>query len=107
MSGPANTTASDANAARPQRRVVCAACRQGDLILAGARHFDTVMRAQLEAITGDCKLAGPWEQGFIDQWGVFMDRKEAMRVAMAAGQPVDIERGCGGDSGTLYSEGLY
>jgi hypothetical protein len=39
--------------------------------------------------------------------GIFMDRKEAMQVAKAAGQPVDITRGCGGDETTLYSEGLY
>lgn len=26
------------------------------------------------------------EQGFIDQWGTFMDRKEAYQVAKAAGQ---------------------
>lgn len=46
-------------------------------------------------------------QGFIDQWGVFMDRQEVWKVAEAAGQ---ILHRCGGDTsngGTLYSENLY
>lgn len=90
------------------RRVVCAACRSGDLILAGARHFDSVMHSQLKAISPQMKpKASSWEQGFIDQFGVFMDRQEAMRVAKDAGQPIDIERGCGGNNTTLFSEGLY
>lgn len=90
------------------RRVVCAACRSGELIIAGARHFDSVMHRQIAAIAPEKKpKPSQWEQGFIDQFGVFMDRKEAMQVAKAAGQPIDIERGCGGSETTLYSEGLY
>lgn len=92
------------------RRVVCAACKIGDLILCGPRHWDNTMRKQAKAIQGTVGWSSRWsraEQGFVDQWGVFMDRKEAMQVAKAAGQPVDIERGCGGDETTLYSEGLY
>jgi len=30
-----------------------------------------------------------------------------MKIAIAAGQKADIKRGCGGDKGILYSEGLY
>lgn len=30
------------------RRVICAACKLDGLILAGARHFDTVMATQIE-----------------------------------------------------------
>lgn len=47
------------------------------------------------------------EQGFIDQWGIFLNRQEAWKVAKAAGQ---ILYRCGGDDsdgGTLYSENLY
>jgi hypothetical protein len=47
-----------------------------------------------------------WEQGFIDQWERFMDRHEALLVALAAGQPVDFERNSGSGN-ELYSEGLY
>jgi hypothetical protein len=44
------------------------------------------------------------EQGFIDQFGVFMTREEAYEVAKAAGQ---IKYRCGGDEGRLFSENLY
>jgi hypothetical protein len=45
-----------------------------------------------------------WEQGFIDQHGVFMTREEAWIVAEAACQ---IIRRVGGDGARLYSENLY
>ena len=87
------------------RRVVCAANRFPDgLILCGARHWDSLMCAQATALG---IKGGNEEQGFIDQYGVFMDRKEAMQVAKDAGQAIDIRFGCGGDELTLYSEGLY
>ena len=47
-----------------------------------------------------------FEQGFIDQFGVFYNREEAMVIALAAGQDIDYKRN-GGDSLILYSEGLY
>jgi hypothetical protein len=91
------------------RRVVCAACRYGLLILCSARHWDSIMHDQyfLAKATGNYPGEQAFEQGFIDQFGRFMDRKEAMQVAKAAGQQIDIKRGCGGDETTLYSEGLY
>jgi hypothetical protein len=92
------------------RRVVCAACQVGDLILCGPRHWDSTMRKQAKAIQGHDGWESGWnkaEQGFVDQFGVFMTRKEAMQVAKAAGQVIDIDRGCGGDERALYSEGLY
>jgi len=86
---------------KPQRYVVCAANRKADVIICGARHFDTVMRSNI-------KLLGlqftAWEQGFIDQFGVFMTREEAFIVATDANQ---IRRRCGGDDGRLFSENLY
>lgn len=106
---------------KPKRRVVCAAIRNcKGQIVCGARHFDGVMRAQLDTSKRRrywktyVKVFGriiwrcpPVAQGFIDQWGVFMDRTEAWKVAMAAGQ---VMRRCGGDTtdgGTLFSENLY
>ncbi len=91
----------------PTRKVVCAACRNGDYTLVGPRHFCSVMHTQADAylklgLVDDRK----WEQGFIDQWERFMDRHEALLVALAAGQPVDFERN-GGSGKELYSEGLY
>lgn len=46
------------------------------------------------------------EQGFIDNFGIFMDRVEALAVAKASGQPLDMKRN-GGSGDELYSEGLY
>lgn len=94
----------------PQRRVVCAANRLlsdfGDEvgIVCSARHFDPLMRRQMEQ--SNVTMAG-WkvsQQGFIDQWGAFMDREEALVVALAAGQRI---KRCGGDETRLYSENLY
>lgn len=99
----------------PVRVVVCAANRYGELIVLGARHFDSVMHAQLKAIgiTG----RQPWndeienrygiaEQGFIDQWGVFMNRSEALIVATEAGQ-INVRRPKGFPLDKLFSEDLY
>jgi len=98
----------DNNIEKPQQVVVCAACRKGSIIVAGARHFDKVMRSQLRALEikhGPTASIG-WEDGFIDQFGDFLTRQEAMKIALAAGQKVNFN-GCGGDKNTLYSEGLY
>ena len=88
-----------------QRRVVCAADRRPDgVIVCAARHSDPRMHLQKALIGGNWDGC---EQGFIDQWSVFMDRLEAWQVALAAGQ---IIRRVGGDDmngGTLYSENLY
>lgn len=99
----------DNNIKKPQQVVVCAACRRGDIILAGARHFDKVMLSQAKAIDGALRPGAgfEFEEGFIDQFGDFLTREEAMAIAIAAGQKVDIERGCGGHKDTLFSEGLY
>jgi hypothetical protein len=99
----------DNNIEKPQQVVVCAACRRGETILAGARHFDKVMSSQIIAIDGGLFPGGGvgFEEGFIDQFGDFLTREEAMKIAIAAGQKVDIKRGCGGDKEILYSEGLY
>lgn len=79
----------------PQRRVVCAANRNdatGDLAI-GPRHFDATMRAGIDACVAGApypnQARAEWRkasQGFIDQWGTFMDRCEAFAVAKAAGQ---------------------
>lgn len=85
-----------------QRRVVCAANMFPDgTIILGARHWDPLMCQQANALG---RKGGTEEQGFIDQWRVFMTREEAWLVAEAAGQI--IYRGNWGD-GVLYSENLY
>ena len=93
---------------KPRQIIVCAACRHGKLILCGARHWDAVMRAQAKAIQGHDGWAGKWnraEQGFINQFGEFLTREEAMQVVKANGQYFNADRN-GGDRG-LFSEGLY
>lgn len=89
------------------RRVVCAAMRNGPYLVVGPRHFDMTMHAQLAILKrADPNLDKKWEQGFIDQFGVFMDRTEAMVVAKASGQPINFTRN-GSNPDVLYSEGLY
>lgn len=96
----------------PGRFVVCAANRYGDLIIAGARHFDHVMHSQLKYIREDRLFAfeveDSVEEGFIDQFGVFMDRSEAYWIALAGGQ-INKRRLKTGNLGSteLFSEDLY
>ena len=94
-----------------QRRIVCAAmrCLDGTLIV-GPRHFDSVMRKQYEhlGLLGIvAPKAVPPEQGFIDQFGTYLSRTEAWRVAESAGQIITRVGGDTTDGGTLYSENLY
>ena len=89
-----------------QRVVVCAAIRSETTgrVVCGARHWDAVMLGQ---VLKDGKRPEEWasaEQGFIDQHCVFMNRKEAWTVALAAGQ---VKFGRDYSKGTLYSEDLY
>jgi hypothetical protein len=89
-----------------QQRIVCAAIRHanGDVI-AGPRHFDMFMHDQIrnyKLLSVDWRRA---EQGFIDQFGAFIDRKEAWIIANAADQ---VRKQVGGNErGELYSENLY
>ena len=88
------------------RVVVCAANRYGDLIIPSARHHDKVMNEVIKAI-GWIKHTGvEVEQGFIDQFGGFMTREEALIVVKQSGQPFDVTRN-GGNGRDLYSEGVY
>jgi len=90
------------NIEKPQQIVVCAANRKDGVIFCGARHCDSVMRKQAEA--AGMKLTAA-EQGFINQFGEFLTREEAMQIVKESGQPFNIERN-NGDS-YLFSEGLY
>jgi hypothetical protein len=96
-----------------KRRIVCAAIRaKADFVLAlGARHFDLSMKKHIKQIDASF-ITGVDEddfrfgdQGFIDQFGVFVDRKEAWIIAKEAEQI--IKRVGGNESSELYSENLY
>lgn len=85
-------------------RIVAAAnkSKKDGLIVVGARHFDSLMRAQINAAG---RLSTEFnDQGFIDQFGNFYSREEAFIIAGSNGQ---IIRRCGGDDGCLFSENLY
>lgn len=94
------------------RRVVCAACINsltGDMIL-GARHFDNLMRQSIKALAKDNCCEKGWsdsQQGFIDQNGIFINRREAWKIAKEANQTLYNVGGDQKDFGTLYSENLY
>lgn len=95
---------------RGHRRVVCAANRMSDgTLFIGARHWDELMHAQAQRYIDLNNLedheVGDAEQGFIDQWGVFMDREEAWKVAEAANQILFTGPGFSGPE--LFSENLY
>ena len=87
---------------KPQQVVVCAANKIGDVVLCGARHWDGVMRKQAASMGLKC---GNEEQGFIDQFGDFLTRKEAMKIVKKSGQRFDVESNRGDE--VLFSEGLY
>lgn len=88
------------------KRIVCAAIQHSDgRIICGPRHYDTIMREQLE------RLADAWtegwrkaEQGFIDNHGSFWTREDAWTIADAEGQ---ILRERNWQTGKLHSEHLY
>lgn len=90
------------------RKVVAAACKQGDIILVGVSHFDTWMLSQLDAMKSEYSNMSPakWIQGFIDNRGNFLTREEAMILVKESGQEFDIERN-GGQDKKLYSEGVW
>ncbi len=90
--------------------IVCAALLKEGIIIAGPRHYDLVMKTQIMPITHCEKRKrkinfNNAEQGFVDQFGKFYNREEALKVAKDAGQDIDFERN--GSTTELYSEGLY
>ena len=86
------------------RMIVCAAIRnEHDHIICGARHYDVIMHGQIPTSNDDW-IDSKIEQGFIDQKGVFLNRKEAWIVAEEAGQIIRDIIGC---RGKLFSENLY
>lgn len=89
----------------PESRVVCAAMLMDDNeIVTGVRHFSPEMRITLKRIYGDKYHLQVKEQGFIDQFGNFLSRSEALEIAKKQNQ---IRRRCGGGDTKLYSENLY
>ena len=89
------------------RRVVCAAIRAADgSVLLGIRHYSSDMHRQIAMREDADKFLhrNGEDQGFVDQHGVYMTRREAYDVALKADQIIHSEA-CLRDE--LYSEGLY
>lgn len=90
-----------------KRVIVCAANRYSDFVVTGVRHFCPTMRQQIKAIgLNNLRLYanGREEQGFIDQFGVFLTREEAMVIARKRGQVII---GMEHHPKQLFSEDLY
>lgn len=96
---------------RSERRVVCAAIRASDgEVLIGIRHYSRDMHDQIEQRNDRHRWyhRNDQDQGFVDQYGDFMSREEAYKIAETAGQLRYPEAcGCGLNGPKLYSEGLY
>lgn len=90
-----------------QRRVVCAAIRaeDGTLVL-GIRHYSKDMHESINNRVDGWKFHHRLndDQGFVDQDGNYMTRKEAYTVAFYANQIINFAA-C--SACELYSEGLY
>lgn len=93
----------EASIVKSPSRMVCAACKHGDIIIVGARHFDMVMHNIIELLPFERGYFADAEQGFIDQHGKFFTREEAFIIAEANGQIRDEPN----IKGTLFSEDLY
>lgn len=87
--------------ANVQRVVSMAACIVGGHLVVGNRHFCPIMHLTIEkmGLRDDAPHDMSTEQGFVDQWGVYMSRREAWDVAKAAGQIKQVFQ-----EGVLYSE---
>lgn len=114
----------DINTGVRRRLVVASACRQKYthvwhhqddeevcepeeryVTFVGVRHFDMLMNSQIR----NCRLnlnKGEYEQGFVDQYGVFMTRAEAYVVARDAGQ-LNYRRPYTSSGTELHSEDVW
>ena len=86
-----------------QRRIAQAAYNYNGYIVTGTRHSCPIMEMQImmmEEVLKEWCGGDRMVQGFTDQYGNFLTRKEAYSIAKAAGQIIR-EDVC---PGTLYSE---
>lgn len=96
-----------------QRVIVCAANRfelktGGTIVIPGTRHYSKDMAAVLDLLEDKVvtRYVHGDNQGFVDQWGTYFTRKEALIIATHAGQ-INTRREKGGPLDTLFSEDLY
>lgn len=83
-----------------QRVVSMAANVVDGYLIIGNRHFCPLMQMQIDLLGLMCQNHNVrTQQGFVDQWGVYMNRKNAWIVAKEAGQIKQVYT-----EGTLFSE---
>ena len=89
------------------QRIVCAACRHDGVIVVGIRHLDSLMCNTIKLMYPNEKPSSIFikfahEEGFVNQFGNYLTRKEALIIAKRMNQ---IYRETGDDE--LFSENLY
>lgn len=96
-----------------QRRIVCAANRfelkkGGYIVVPGARHYSPDMANVIDLIEDQLssRFVSGEEQGFIDQWGEYFNRTDALVIATHANQ-INTAREKSLPLDTLFSEDLY
>lgn len=89
-------------------KIVCAATKHSidgvEFVICDARHYFKNQVALLNYLISTDHEVKEIEQGFIDKYGNFLNRKEAFIVASKAGQ---IKLGAEIMNDELYSENLY
>jgi hypothetical protein len=87
-------------------KIICAAARNNKTksIICGVRHFDKIMSDACANYKS--KTYRDWEQGFVDSYGNFLNRKEALQRCKEMKQPlINTDKSWFKDE--LYSENLY
>lgn len=92
------------------RKVVASAVkcmfRDGtEKLVIGVRHWDGLMHVQGDLLEEKFGGRVAEDQGFVDQYGIFMGRVEALQVVKESGQPFNPTRNGADDE--LYSEGVW
>lgn len=93
----------------PGRFVVCAAIKienGGDEVVLCAPRHHMIINKLIRRLPGRLHSPKCRTEGFVDQFNVFMDRKEALKVAMEAGQ-INVRRKKCAPYDELCSEDLY
>lgn len=106
---------SDGVANKVKRRIVSAANRYGDIIIPANRHHSALMDTLINRIlgSGDEEIAeevmkayissGDFDDGFIDNYGEFWTREQAMIIASVSNQLIRVT----GGTQKLFSEDIY
>jgi hypothetical protein len=83
-------------------KIICAACRCGDVVVCGVHHYDKIMRDVMYSL--NFPFSGQnVDQGFVNQRGEFLDRHQALLVATIAGQLIRKTQ----PADRLFSEDLW